>query len=77
LVLTSGRLPSFEAIAAALVAHSGARHVVVAGTDHNVQDPGERVNQLLEHTGRLPRDATGRTQKGLSSAAVLLLRLSR
>jgi len=48
LVLTSGRLPVFESVAAALVARAGARHVIVAGTDHAVQDAGGPVNDLLD-----------------------------
>jgi pimeloyl-ACP methyl ester carboxylesterase len=46
-VLTSGRIPGFEGIAAALVAKTGATHLVVRGTDHAVQTSGEQVNPLL------------------------------
>ena len=41
LVLTSGRIAGFEAIAEAIVEQTGAEHVVVPGTDHAVQDAGE------------------------------------
>jgi pimeloyl-ACP methyl ester carboxylesterase len=48
LVLTSGRLPVFEKIAAGFVVRAGARHTIVPGTDHAVQDAGGPVNDLLE-----------------------------
>jgi pimeloyl-ACP methyl ester carboxylesterase len=47
LVLTSGRIAGFEGIAAALVDRVGAEHIVVPGTDHQVQN-GEPVNSVLE-----------------------------
>jgi pimeloyl-ACP methyl ester carboxylesterase len=47
-ILTSGRTPGFEAVAAAIAAQTGGRHVVVPGTDHAVQDAGEPVNHLLD-----------------------------
>ena len=46
--LTSGRTPGFEAIATAIAAKTGGRHIIVPGTDHSVQDAGEPVNRLLE-----------------------------
>jgi len=48
LVLTSGRIAGFEAIAEAIGAQTGADHIVVPGTDHTVQNAGEPVNRLLE-----------------------------
>jgi pimeloyl-ACP methyl ester carboxylesterase len=48
LVLTSGRIAGFEAIAGAIAAQTGAEHVTVPGTDHAVQNAGDRVNPLLE-----------------------------
>jgi pimeloyl-ACP methyl ester carboxylesterase len=48
LALTSGNIPGFEHIAAAIVAQIGGTHVVVPNTDHSVQDAGEPVNAMLE-----------------------------
>lgn len=48
LVLSSGRHAGFEAVARALVDRAAATHQVVPGTDHLVQNAGEKVNPLLE-----------------------------
>ncbi len=48
LVLTSGRISGFEAIARAFVISTGATHKIIPGTDHTVQNAGEPVNKLLE-----------------------------
>jgi pimeloyl-ACP methyl ester carboxylesterase len=48
LVLTSGRIPGFEHIAAAIATQLHGVHTVVPGTDHGVQDAGEPVNEMLE-----------------------------
>jgi pimeloyl-ACP methyl ester carboxylesterase len=58
-VLTSGRTPGFEAIAAGLVDQTGARHVVVPDTDHLVQSAGAPVNDLLEKFWRQAEEASG------------------
>jgi pimeloyl-ACP methyl ester carboxylesterase len=47
LVITSGRTPAFEAIAAGTVKLFGAQHVVIPDTDHSVQK-GVGVNDILE-----------------------------
>lgn len=47
-VLTSGATPGFEGIAEAFVTGAGARHLVVPGTAHAVQDDGGQVNPLLD-----------------------------
>lgn len=48
LVITSGQMTGFEAIAEAIAAQTGGTHVVVPGTTHSVQDAGEPVNEILE-----------------------------
>jgi pimeloyl-ACP methyl ester carboxylesterase len=62
-VLTSGRTPAFEAIAAAIAAQTGARHVIVPGTDHTVQDAGEPVNHLLDQFWSTARTGESRTSR--------------
>ncbi|GAC1374092.1 MAG: hypothetical protein NVS3B21_11360 [Acidimicrobiales bacterium] len=47
-VLTSGRIEGFEAIAGAIASQTHGEHIVVAGTDHAVQNAGDTVNQILE-----------------------------
>jgi len=47
-VLTSGRTPGFEAIAEAFERKAGAKHVLVPGADHAVQDKGEIVNVVMD-----------------------------
>jgi hypothetical protein len=47
-VLTSGRMPGFEAIAEAFERKAGAKHVLVPGADHVVQAKGEIVNVLMD-----------------------------
>lgn len=48
LVITSGQIAGFEAIAEAIAAQTRGTHVVVPGTTHSVQDAGEPVNEILE-----------------------------
>ena len=47
-VLTSGRIAGFEGIAEAIAKQTGGDHLVVPGTDHSVQNAGEKVNPILE-----------------------------
>jgi pimeloyl-ACP methyl ester carboxylesterase len=47
-ILTSGRIAGFEGIADAIAAQTSGHHIVVSGTDHTVQNAGDRVNPLLE-----------------------------
>ncbi|TXC97382.1 alpha/beta hydrolase [Streptomyces sp. ISID311] len=62
LVLTSGKVAGFEAIAEAISARAGAKHLVVPGTDHAVQEAGEPVNHLLEDLWLAAESAARPTQ---------------
>jgi pimeloyl-ACP methyl ester carboxylesterase len=66
-ILTSGRIRGFEGIADAIAEQTGGHHIVVSGTDHTVQNAGDRVNPLLERFWSAAQEGEKEIEPGKNS----------
>jgi pimeloyl-ACP methyl ester carboxylesterase len=62
LVMTSGRIAGFEAIAEAIAEQTDSAHLVIPNTDHLVQNAGRSVNRLLDILWSSAATLRGRVQ---------------